>query len=171
MKAVVIRRKTTIRCGVAATVLLAGSCGATRIAQAQQDTTPIGTGPEVQGVRPSFYMICGAGANIGVQVGADGLVVVDADTKEASVQVLTEIRKLSNQPIRYIINTSADADHVGGNEAIAKAGQTIFTGASGPGADFAKAMTGGAASILAYEMVLSRMSAPTGKGRAKKKNE
>jgi glyoxylase-like metal-dependent hydrolase (beta-lactamase superfamily II) len=70
---------------------------------------------------------------------------------------------LSNQPIRYIIDTSADADHVGGNEAIAKAGQTIFTGASGPGADFAKAMTGGAVSILAYETVLSRMSAPTGR--------
>ncbi len=76
--------------------------------------------------------------------------------------MLAEIRKLSDQPIRYIIDTSVDADHVGGNDALSKAGQTIFVGASGPGAGFVKAMTGGAASILAYETVLARMSAPTG---------
>jgi len=118
---------------------------------------------DVQHVRPNFYVISGAGANIGVQVGTDGLVLVDAGAKEASAQVLAEIRKLSNQPIRYIIDTSVDADHVGGNEAISKAGETIFAGASGPGAGFVKAMTGGAASILAFETVLARMSAPTGK--------
>ena len=161
MTAVLICKKVTILF-VAAFVFLAAFCGAARIAQAQQNRAP-DPALDVQRVRPNFYVISGAGANIGVQVGPDGLVLVDAGAKDASAQVLAEIRKLSDQPIRYIVDTSADADHVGGNEALSKAGQTIFVGASGPGAGFVKAMTGGAASVLAYETVLARMSAPTGK--------
>jgi glyoxylase-like metal-dependent hydrolase (beta-lactamase superfamily II) len=114
-------------------------------------------------VRPNFYMISGAGANIGVQFGSDGVVVADTGTQEASAAVLAEIRKLSDKPVRYIINTSADADSAGGNATIAKAGQSIFSGVSGPRSDFVKAMTGGLASIVAHENVLTRMSAPTGK--------
>jgi glyoxylase-like metal-dependent hydrolase (beta-lactamase superfamily II) len=64
--------------------------------------------------------------------------------------------KVTPQPIRYVINTSADPDHVGGNEAVAKAGKTLFTqGGIGVNADF----LGGAASILSVEQVLMRMSA------------
>ena len=119
---------------------------------------------EVLRIRPNFYMIAGAGGNIGVQIGSDGVVLVDAGTEKASVQVLAEIRKLTDQPIRYIIDTSADADHVGGNARLAKAGHTIFAMANNDRADFDKLMTnGGAASILASEKVLLRMSAPTGK--------
>jgi cyclase len=114
-------------------------------------------------VRPNFFMISGAGANIGVQVGPDGAVVVDSGTEETSAAVLAEIRKLSDLPIRYLINTSADADSVGGNATLARSGQSIFSGVSGPRSEFVKAMTGGLASILAHENVLTRMSAPTGK--------
>jgi glyoxylase-like metal-dependent hydrolase (beta-lactamase superfamily II) len=116
---------------------------------------------EVLQLRPNFYMIAGAGANIGVQVGDDGVVIVDAGAASRSADVLAAIKKITTQPIRYVIDTSADADHVGGNEAIAKAGQTLFVqgGGVGVGADF----LGGGASILAFENVLRRMSAPTGK--------
>ena len=128
-----------------------------RIANAQG-----GEGIEVLRVRPNFYMIAGAGGNIGVQIGVNGVVVVDSGAKEGSAQVLAEIRKLTDKPIRYIINTSADADHVGGNAELAKAGRSIYT-AEGNQAAFIKAMTGGASSIMAHENVLIRMSAPTGK--------
>ena len=114
-------------------------------------------------MRPNFYLISGAGANIGVQIGPDGVVVVDTGTQDTSTAVLAEIRKLTDRPILYVINTSADADCVGGNATIAKAGLSIFSGVSGPRSDFVKAMTGGLASILAHENVLTRMSAPTGK--------
>ena len=77
--------------------------------------------------------------------------------------MLAEIRKLSDQPIRYIVNTSADPDVAGGNGAVSKAGQSIFAGVAGPRSDFVKAMTGGAASILAHENVLARLSASSGK--------
>jgi cyclase len=147
-----------VTCALAAAVLV-GALVAARVAHAQQASPNV----EVFRVRPNFYMISGAGANIGVQVGPDGLVVVDSGTQEASTAVLAEIRKLSDQPIRYIINTSADADSVGGNATVARAGQSIFSGVSGPRSGFVKAMTGGLASVLAHENVLTRMSAPTGK--------
>lgn len=118
---------------------------------------------DVVQVRPNFYMIAGAGGNIGVQIGVDGVVVVDAGNVGASDQVLAEIKKLTKLPIRYVINTGADADHVSGNAKLAKAGLTIFINPLG-NSNFTNAMTnGGAASILAHNSVLQRMSAPTGK--------
>ncbi len=117
---------------------------------------------DVLRIRPNFYVIAGAGGNIGVQIGDEGVVLVDAGTKDASRAVLAEIKKLTDQPIRYIFNTSADADHVGGNGEVSKAGQTIFPLGNNARAEMTKAMTGGGASIFAHEGVLSRMSAPAG---------
>jgi cyclase len=116
---------------------------------------------EVLQVRPDFYMIAGAGGNIGLQVGTDGVVVVGAGTASSADAVVAAIGKVTSQPIRYVIDTSADPDQVGGNATIAKAGQTLFMQTSGAGlaADF----QGGGASILSVEEVLTRMSAPTGK--------
>ncbi len=114
---------------------------------------------EVLQIRPNVYMIAGAGANITVQFGADGVVVVDAGLLEKSDAVLDAIRKLTGQPIRYVIDTSADPDHVGGNEHVSKAGRTLFQTNNPLG----EGMTnGGAAAILSAEKVLTRMSAPTG---------
>jgi cyclase len=116
---------------------------------------------EVLQVRPNFYMIAGAGANIAFQIGADGVVVVDSGSASTADAVIAAIKKVTAQPIRYVINTSADPGHVGGNAAIAKAGKTLFTqtGGAGLAADF----QGGGASILSVEEVLTRMSGPSGK--------
>lgn len=120
-------------------------------------------GLDVVQVRPNFYMVSGAGGNVGVQIGDDGVVLVDTGSQAASDRVLAAIRKVTPLPTRYVINTGADADHVGGNAKLAKAGQTIFTNALG-NTGLANAMTnGGGASIMAHDSVLSRMSAPTGK--------
>jgi glyoxylase-like metal-dependent hydrolase (beta-lactamase superfamily II) len=126
-----------------------------------QAGAPAGRDLEVLQLRPNFFMIAGAGANIGVQVGEDGVVVVDAGTAANADAVVAAIKKISAQPIRYIIDTSADPDHVGGNETLSKAGQTLFTapGSIGITGDF----LGGVASILSAQKVLARMSAPTGR--------
>lgn len=120
-----------------------------------------GANLEVLELRPNFFMIAGAGGNIGVQVGADGVVVVDSGTVESADAVVAAIKRITTKPIRYIINTSADPDHAGGNAIVAKAGQTLFTGNGGAG--LATNFLGGGASILSTEQVLARMSGPTGK--------
>jgi cyclase len=116
---------------------------------------------EVLQLRPNFYMIAGAGGNVSFQVGADGVVVVDSGSAPNADAVVAAIKRVTTQPIRYVINTSADPDHVGGNAAVAKAGQTLFTGNGGAG--LATNFLGGGASILAVEQVLTRMSGPSGK--------
>jgi glyoxylase-like metal-dependent hydrolase (beta-lactamase superfamily II) len=134
------------------------SCAAFAGAAAAQDS-----GLEVVQVRPNFYMIGGAGGNIGAEIGSDGVVLVNAGKASASDQVIAALKKLTPLPIRYVIDTNADADFVGGNDKLAKAGETIFTNALGQGG-FNNAMTnGGAAQILAHDSILNRMSAPSGK--------
>ena len=106
-------------------------------------------------VQGNIYMLVGAGGNVTVQVGDDGVLLVDTSLAQMSDKILAEVRKLSNKPIRYIINTHAHLDHVGGNENLAKIGRTISGGNVG-----ADAPTG--ATVIAHENVLNRMSAPTG---------
>jgi len=86
---------------------------------------------EILEVRPSFFMIASAGANVSVQVGDDGVVVVDSGSAADAPKILSAIQRISAKPIRYIINTGPDSDHVGGNETLAKVGQRIFSGGGG----------------------------------------
>jgi len=117
-----------------------------------------GGGLDVVKVRKNFYMIAGAGGNIGVQIGSDGIVLVNAGNGKATDQVLAELKKLTELPIRYIIDADGGPEFVGGNERLAKAGFTIFTNALGNGG-FVGAMTNNAAAaILAHESVLNRMT-------------
>ena len=109
-------------------------------------------------VRPNFFMIAGAGANVGVQVGEDGVVLIDAGSAERSAEVIAAVKRITPRPIRYIIDTGPDADHVGGNEAVSKAGETLFTNTRLAGREF----LGGGASILSAESVLARMTSPSG---------
>ena len=97
-----------------------------RAQQRQQVSEEEAGGLEVIQLRPNFYMIAGAGGNIAVQIGPDGVVVVDTGSAAKADAVLAAIKKRADRPIRYVIDTSADADHVGGNEPLSKAGETLF---------------------------------------------
>src|SRR5687767_12892788 len=89
---------------------------------------------DVVQLRPDFYVIGGAGGNIVMQTGPQGVILVDSGSTEMADKVLATIRRLTPLPIRYIINTSMDADHVGGNEKLSKAGRSILPGAVAAGA-------------------------------------
>jgi len=103
-------------------------------------------------VRPNIYMLTGAGANITVMPFELGAVVVDTGSTAMADKVLETITQLSPKPIANIINTSATADHVGGNEKLHNAGRRLpFEIVAGEGP-----------MVIAHEKVLTRMSAPTG---------
>ncbi len=164
------------------------------IAHAQQrgqqaNTTANGNAQlEVLPIRGNLYMLAGAGANIALSVGPDGVLMVDTGALQNGDKVLAAVQQLQRQlatnglqpwtfaaetrsnlprmisppappkPIRYIINTSLDPDHTGANEKLSQAGKTL-TGGNVAG-NIADAGEG--ASIIAHENVLLRMSTPGG---------
>jgi len=73
-------------------------------------------------VQGDVSMLVGPGGNITVQAGKEGLVVVDTQTAAAAPQVMATLRTISAASIIWVINTSLDADHIGGNEALLKLG-------------------------------------------------
>ena len=113
-------------------------------------------------VQGNVYMLVGAAGNITVQVGKDGVLLVDTGGAQMTDQVLATVKQLAkpitNRPIRYIINTHFHPDHTGGNEKLRAAGATI-TGGNVAG-NISDATEG--AALFAHENVMKRMSAPTG---------
>src|SRR5436190_24079758 len=101
----------------AAICLLAPGASPLVVAAAQQASdADLPGGLQILQVRPGLFFIAGAGGNIGVQVGEDGVVIVDAGSPTSTEAVLAAIKRISPKPIRYVIDTGPDMDHVGGNE-------------------------------------------------------
>jgi glyoxylase-like metal-dependent hydrolase (beta-lactamase superfamily II) len=94
-------------------------------------------------VQGNVYLLTGSDSNVAVQIGDDGIIVVDTGSRETGNEILSAIRALSDKPIRWIVNTSANYEHTGGNEIISQAGITV---------------NGNPAAIVAHENVLTRMS-------------
>jgi cyclase len=109
-------------------------------------------------VQGNVYMLVGPGGNVTLLVGPQGALLVDTQVAAMSDKILAAIGRLTKGRIRYILNTSADVDHTGGNEKLRRAGITI-TGANVTG-NIADARVG--AALFAHENILKRMSAPTG---------
>jgi glyoxylase-like metal-dependent hydrolase (beta-lactamase superfamily II) len=111
-------------------------------------------------VQGQVWLINAGAVNVAIQVGDEGVLVVDTGTAALADRILAEIQRLAGgKPIRYIINTSAHPDHTGGNVTIAKAGRSIIAGnfvaQAGPNA-------ANAAKIIAHENTLRRMSLAAG---------
>jgi glyoxylase-like metal-dependent hydrolase (beta-lactamase superfamily II) len=94
-------------------------------------------------VQGNVHMIVGAGANIALQVGEDGILVVDTGNGTQTDKVLAAIKHFApGKEIRWVVNTGTQADHIGGNEAIARAGRTV---------------NGNIAAIVSHENATARM--------------
>ena len=111
---------------------------------------------EILQVQGNVYLLAGAGGNVIVQVGPSGAVMVDSKSAHLTERMLSEIRRLSptNKPVKYLLNTSADPDHAGGNESLAKAlgSATGWQIINTPGA------TQTAVKILSHDKVLERLN-------------
>lgn len=156
------RGQPRLRSSIAIAAAVFAALGGTRLAHAQQNRASDSPEVRILPVQGSVYMLVGAGGNITAQVGKQGVLLVDVGTEAMSAKAVAAIRTLTDKPIRYIVDTSFDEDHIGGNENLRKAGVTI-TGAN-VAANLTDATEG--AAIVAHDNVLARMSAPTGKQAA-----
>ena len=120
---------------------------------AQQRAAADATALETIQIRPNVFVIFGAGSNVTAHVGEHGVILVDAGSAPTADKVLQAVKKISDRPIRLIINTSADADHGGGNGTLAKSGVSI-----NPDSFSDDDLAG----VLSHENVLTRMNAPVG---------
>jgi len=115
---------------------------------AQQPAASAGALETIE-IRPNVYVIFGAGSNVTVHVGEDGVLLVDSGSAAMAEPLLAAVQAITDSPIRLIINTSADVDHVGGNADVSVAGLEINP-------DIFSDDT--RATVLAHENVLLRMS-------------
>ncbi len=109
-------------------------------------------------VTDNIYMLVGAGGNVTVQIGNDGVLIVDTQFAPLSDRIAAAIAELSDLPIRYIVNTHHHGDHIGGNENLRAGGATVI-GGNMPGP---VPYVGAGAQVIAHENVLLRLSATTG---------
>jgi cyclase len=143
---------------ILATVVFLGATVLAEDSAAQQNQDSDNAEVHVLPVQGNVYMVAGSGANITLQVGQQGVLLVDTGNVQLSEKVIAAIRKLSDKPIRLIINTNIDPDHVGGNENIGKAGLTVMGGVVSYSAQDIQR----GAQILAHENAFNRMNGMTG---------
>jgi glyoxylase-like metal-dependent hydrolase (beta-lactamase superfamily II) len=139
---------------LAADVSAQGRAGGARPSTSQGAAAPAA---EVRSrlVQGNVWIINAGFVNVAVQIGPDGVLVVDTGTEAMGEKILAEIRRLAgDKTLRFIINTHAHADHIGGNVAIARAGKSII---SGNFAGQAGAAAANAAKIIAHENTQLRM--------------
>jgi cyclase len=165
------------RARLAAVVLLAAACvlpGAPGAAQqreaALRRAQPAATAPadavRVLHVRPNIYMLSfdeAAGANVTVQIGTHGVLLVDAPQPELAVPAFAKIAELSPAPVRYVVSTSDAREHIAGNEQVATLGQAPGTASrQGPASNPVLLGSAQGMTILAHENVLNRLTRAVG---------
>ena len=94
-------------------------------AQAQQDFSNVEIIPHH--VAGNMYYLQGAGGNIGLSIGDDGVVMIDDQFAPLTERIVAAIRELDDGDIRFVINTHVHGDHTGGNENLARMGIDILT--------------------------------------------
>jgi len=76
-------------------------------------------------IKENLYMLEGAGGNIAVLTGDEGVIMIDAQFADLGEKIKAAIDKLSDKPLKYLVNTHWHGDHTGGNEVLTSDGGTI----------------------------------------------
>ena len=157
---------THTRIGAAVAALVGAGLLVTATLDAQQQPGVANVSPkkpayddgniETVRVRGPIHLVAGSGVNITVLVDPDGPLVVDTSVPEMADKVVAAIKTITPQPIRFIINTSADEHHTKGNEAISIAGRNIYAAVGGGIGREPPRLQG--APIYAHELTMHRMA-------------
>jgi glyoxylase-like metal-dependent hydrolase (beta-lactamase superfamily II) len=87
-------------------------------AQQPAELTPVKLSDQI-------YVLSGAGGNIGIFIGDDSTLVIDAGVAATGEKVAAAVASVSEHPIDFVVNTHWHSDHTGGNQQLAKAGARI----------------------------------------------
>jgi cyclase len=93
-------------------------------ALAQQDFSQVEI--ETQKLADTVYMMTGSGGNLGLSVGEDAVFLVDDQFAPLTPKIEAAIAKITDKPVKFLLNTHWHFDHTGGNENLGKAGAVIF---------------------------------------------
>src|SRR5438128_11250427 len=101
-------------------------CGQTAAAQQQPDFSKVQI--KATKVSGNIYMLEGQGGNIAASVGEDGIVIVDDQFAPLANKIQAALKelKITDKPVRFVINTHYHGDHTGGNEPFANVGSTVI---------------------------------------------
>jgi cyclase len=105
--------------------LIALTLGAAAGASAQT-TPPPDVKIETTQIAPGIYMLVGRGGNVGLTVGVDGAAIIDDQFADMAPKIRAAVAMLTDQPVKFVINTHLHGDHTGGNDAFGKAGAIII---------------------------------------------
>jgi cyclase len=95
------------------------------LAQQQQDFSKVEI--KTTKISDNFYTLEGQGGTIGALVGPDGVFLVDSQFAPLTEKLVAAIRKITDRPIRFLVNTHLHGDHTGGNANFAKLGVTVMS--------------------------------------------
>jgi glyoxylase-like metal-dependent hydrolase (beta-lactamase superfamily II) len=109
--------------GIAGLSLAAGLFAAPALAQGQQDFSKVQV--KTTSLGNNTYMLEGAGGNVTVAVGINGVIIVDSQFAPMHDKLKAAISAITNQPVKYLIDTHYHGDHTGGNATFGKEGATI----------------------------------------------
>ena len=113
-----VRRAVLVVCAVLAAAAYSRAQGQPDFSKVEIKTTKIAN---------NFYTLEGQGGVIGILAGPDGIFMVDTQFAPLSGKIAAAIKQISNQPVRFIVNTHVHPDHTGGNENFAKMGAVLIS--------------------------------------------
>jgi cyclase len=160
-----MKRARRVRaCGLTVLALLAGESAIAQPRGAARNAPTVvpETAARLLQVRPNIYMLSAGGVNVTVQLGKNGVLLVDAPPPEVAQRALGDLAKLSPAPIRYVVSTSDADEHIAGNEQVAALGQAVGAPLQGPGSNPVLLGSAQGMTILAHENVLNRLTRVTG---------
>lgn len=108
----------------------AGVVGTAIAAESDASSTPAANtagAVSVVPLREGTYMLAVDGINVVLETGTYGAILVDTGPASASQALIDQVKRLTDKPIRFIIDTSADPELIGGNATVAAAGQSLAT--------------------------------------------
>src|SRR5512147_1593039 len=105
-----------------AVAILVGGAAAAVVAQGRFDKIEV----KSEKLADGLWVLYGAGGNLALATGADGALLVDAQYAEMSPKILAAVKQLTDQPLRWLVNTHWHGDHTGGDANMAEAGALVF---------------------------------------------